>query len=115
MNSTGCSFAKGKRPNITLGPNSPGIFYNISREIRNFQKGFTMRPYYQRARNKEADKFPGPTKYTPKGLNRTKNIAKTTAPRSTIHDKELVKYPDPQKHVTPSEFYKTRKSLSFTK
>lgn len=109
------TFGKGKRPNIVIGPDSPGIFYNISKGIKNFEKGYTMRPYYDQVRNKEVDKFPGPTKYTPKGFNAVKNIAKTTGPRSTIHDKQLVKYPSPQKHVTPSEFYKKRKSLSFTK
>jgi ketol-acid reductoisomerase len=35
--------------------------------------------------------------------------------QAELYEKDLIKYPSPQKHVTSSDFYKTRKSLSFTK
>lgn len=115
MNATAHLFGKGDRPNIVLGPDAPGIYYDISREIKNSKKGYTMRPFYEQVKNKDVEKFPGPTKYNPRELESKRKIITFTGPRSEMHDKELVKYPSPQKHVTSSEFYKKRKSLSFTK
>lgn len=66
MNATAHVFGTGDRPNIVLGPDAPGIYYDISREIKNSKKGYTMRPYYEQVKNKDVERFPGPTKYNPK-------------------------------------------------
>ena len=46
MNATAHIFGNGDRPNVVIGPDAPGIFYEISQEIKQNGKGFTMRPFY---------------------------------------------------------------------
>lgn len=116
FNSTGFSFGNSQKlPDNKFNGTTPVKYYDIRKDIKQPGKGFTMRPYYDGIKNKDAEEFPAPNHYNPKLLESNRKIINYTGPRSELYEKDLVKYPSPQKHVTSPEFYKTRKSLSFTK
>ena len=74
-----------------------------------------MRPFYEGVKNKDVANFPAPNHYNPKELESKKKIISFTGQRSELYEKDLIKYPSPQKHVTSSDFYKSNKNQSFTK
>lgn len=116
MNATAHSFGKSEK---LLNPKFEGTlpikYYDIAKELKQPGKGYTMRPFYEGVKNKDSENFPAANHYNPKFLDSRKKIISFTGPRSELYNKELIKYPNPQKYVTASEFYQKRKSLSFTK
>lgn len=61
-----------------------------------------MRPYYQGVKNKDFQNFPAANHYNPKFIESRKKIISFTGKRSQLYNKDLIKYPNPQKYVTPS-------------
>lgn len=56
MYSTAYVFGTGNRPNVVLGPDAPGKYYdNIGKNMKEPGKGFTMRPYYEGVKNKDVE------------------------------------------------------------
>lgn len=53
MRATAHIFGSADRPNIVLGPDAPGLFYEISQDIKSPGKGKTMGPFYEGVKNKE--------------------------------------------------------------
>lgn len=53
MNKTAYVFGSGDRPKVCNGPDAPGIYYEISNNIKQPGKGYSIRPFYEGVKNKD--------------------------------------------------------------
>lgn len=89
--------------------------YNLAGDIKNPNKGWTIRSHQSASKVEKKELSPGPNEYTIKDLSPKKNAVIGKGNRSELYVKDHVNNPSPHNYVTSPEFFKRRKSLSFTK